>query len=327
MKCLTFHRFFHILFGTFREDLECPSLRHRLLVSLVLGAGTVRERGTRRSDRGARDPDSRPDRLRRRPRLPGGCWTSRASKRSSLGGRRLAPPRGDELPAARRDRPQPELRRQSHAEPRFRHVVQRAEPLGRARTPLRSRCRRPGLGRSSTWQRSRWSWRRPARTRPRSGTSIRQAIRRQASAAPSRSPAGRSTTPGSIDHIDFLVDGRIVAGAVGQRLPSTGIYGLPRPGRLRGLPGRPELGQNSGFLANIDTTAFVDGVHMISVRAVDNQGVLQRPRHAHGPDHQQRLEPAAVRLSWTSRWTRLRSSVSPDGPHHVPRGPALPCPA
>ena len=29
---------------------------------------------------------------------------------------------------------------------------------------------------------------------------------------------------------------------------------------------------NSGFLANIDTTAFIDGVHVISVRAFDAQG-------------------------------------------------------
>jgi hypothetical protein len=76
---------------------------------------------------------------------------------------------------------------------------------------------------------------------------------------------------GSIDHIDFLVDGRIVAGAVGTGLPSTGIYGLPRPDVFALFPDVPNS-HNSGFLANIDTTAFVDGVHIISVRAFDNQG-------------------------------------------------------
>src|SRR6266545_2967484 len=69
---------------------------------------------------------------------------------------------------------------------------------------------------------------------------------------------------GSIDHIDFLVDGRIVAGAVGRGLPSTAVYGLPRPDVPNSL--------NSGFLANLDTTAFVDGVHVISVRAFDDLG-------------------------------------------------------
>ncbi len=76
---------------------------------------------------------------------------------------------------------------------------------------------------------------------------------------------------GSIDHIDFLVDGRIVAGAVGRGLPSTAIYGLPRPDVFAVFPDIPNS-LNSGFLANIDTTAFVDGVHVISVRAFDDVG-------------------------------------------------------
>jgi hypothetical protein len=76
---------------------------------------------------------------------------------------------------------------------------------------------------------------------------------------------------GVIDHIDFLVDGKIVAGAVGNGLPSTGIYGLPRPDVFALFPDVPNS-FNSGFLANIDTTAFVDGMHLISVRAFDAQG-------------------------------------------------------
>jgi len=76
---------------------------------------------------------------------------------------------------------------------------------------------------------------------------------------------------GTIDHIDFLVDGRIVAGAVGRGLPSTAIYGLPRPDVFAVFPDVPNS-LNSGFLANLDTTAFVDGVHVISVRAFDDQG-------------------------------------------------------
>lgn len=76
---------------------------------------------------------------------------------------------------------------------------------------------------------------------------------------------------GVIDHVDILVDGKLVAGAVGIGLPSTGIYGLPRPDVFALFPDVPNS-FNSGFLANIDTTAFVDGVHLISVRAFDAQG-------------------------------------------------------
>ncbi len=76
---------------------------------------------------------------------------------------------------------------------------------------------------------------------------------------------------GLIDHIDFLVDGRVVAGAVGNGLPSTAFYGISRPDVFAVFPDVPNS-LNSGFLANIDTTAFVDGVHIISVRAFDDQG-------------------------------------------------------
>jgi hypothetical protein len=76
---------------------------------------------------------------------------------------------------------------------------------------------------------------------------------------------------GTIDHIDFLVDGRVVAGAVGNGQPGTAIYGLPRPDIFALFPDVTNSG-NSGFLANVDTTAFVDGVHSLSVRAFDGQG-------------------------------------------------------
>jgi hypothetical protein len=76
---------------------------------------------------------------------------------------------------------------------------------------------------------------------------------------------------GTIDHIDFLVDGHVVAGAVGSGLPSSAIYGLSRPDVFALFPDVPNS-LNSGFQANIDSTAFVDGVHIISVRAFDTQG-------------------------------------------------------
>jgi Bacterial Ig domain len=75
---------------------------------------------------------------------------------------------------------------------------------------------------------------------------------------------------GVINHVDFLVDGKIVAGAVvGQA--STAFYGTPRPDVFAAFPSIPNS-LNSGFVANIDTTALVDGVHVFSVRVFDSLG-------------------------------------------------------
>ncbi|HKF44682.1 MAG TPA: Ig-like domain-containing protein [Thermoanaerobaculia bacterium] len=76
---------------------------------------------------------------------------------------------------------------------------------------------------------------------------------------------------GTIDHIDFLVDGSVVAGAVGTGGVGSARYGLPRPDVFALFPDVSNS-FNSGFVANIDTTAFVNGVHTISVRAFDGQG-------------------------------------------------------
>ena len=75
---------------------------------------------------------------------------------------------------------------------------------------------------------------------------------------------------GLIDHIDILVDGKIVAGTEGG-LPSSAIYGLPRPDVFALFPDVPNS-LNSGFVANIDTTNFENGAHTISARAFDKQG-------------------------------------------------------
>jgi hypothetical protein len=76
---------------------------------------------------------------------------------------------------------------------------------------------------------------------------------------------------GTIDHIDFLVDGNVVAGSVGVGRSGSALYGIPRPDIFALYPDVPNS-FNSGFLANIDTTAFQDGVHRVSVRAFDSQG-------------------------------------------------------
>ena len=67
---------------------------------------------------------------------------------------------------------------------------------------------------------------------------------------------------GTIDHIDILVDGKVVASA---------NNGLSRADVFAVFPDVPNSA-NSGFVANIDTTAFLDGVHVISARAFDGQG-------------------------------------------------------
>jgi hypothetical protein len=74
-----------------------------------------------------------------------------------------------------------------------------------------------------------------------------------------------------VDHIDFLMDGQIVAGSVGRGLPSTAIYGTTRPDVAAAFPDVPNS-LYTGFQANIDTTKLINGVHQLAVRVTDNQG-------------------------------------------------------
>jgi hypothetical protein len=75
----------------------------------------------------------------------------------------------------------------------------------------------------------------------------------------------------AVDHVDFLIDGQIVAGSVGSGAPSTAVYGISRPDVQAAFPNVPNS-LNSGFQANIDSTALVDGIHILSVRAWDSLG-------------------------------------------------------
>lgn len=76
---------------------------------------------------------------------------------------------------------------------------------------------------------------------------------------------------GLVDHIDFLMDGQIMAGTVGVGAPSSAVYGTTRPDIFAAFPDVPNS-LNSGFAANLDTTRLINGVHVLSVRAYDNQG-------------------------------------------------------
>ena len=51
--------------------------------------------------------------------------------------------------------------------------------------------------------------------------------------------AGWALDDEDVDHIDFLVDGQIVAGAVGRGLPSTAVYGSTRPDIRAAFPDVP----------------------------------------------------------------------------------------
>jgi hypothetical protein len=75
----------------------------------------------------------------------------------------------------------------------------------------------------------------------------------------------------AVNHVDVLIDGQEVAGSVGVGLASTAIYGLPRPDVAAAFPDVPNS-LNSGFQANIDTTALVNGIHILTVWAWDDSG-------------------------------------------------------
>jgi hypothetical protein len=78
-----------------------------------------------------------------------------------------------------------------------------------------------------------------------------------------------------IDHIDFLVDGSIMATAIGRGGVGNASYGSTRPDIYAAFPDFPgplPASLYSGFLANIDTTQFLNGMHTVSVNAYDNQG-------------------------------------------------------
>ncbi len=82
-----------------------------------------------------------------------------------------------------------------------------------------------------------------------------------------------------VDHIDFLVDSQIVAGAIGRFddgsvNPQNATYGTTRPDVAAAFADVP-FALYSGFEANLDTTKLTDGIHVISVRVTDIDGVSQ----------------------------------------------------
>src|SRR5262245_39094482 len=83
--------------------------------------------------------------------------------------------------------------------------------------------------------------------------------------------AGWALDDAGVDHVDILIDGQIIAGSVGSGAPSTAVYGITRPDVHAAFPNVPNS-LNSGWTANIDSTAFVNGIHILTARAWDSLG-------------------------------------------------------
>ncbi|HEY2829215.1 MAG TPA: hypothetical protein VGJ88_03800 [Thermoanaerobaculia bacterium] len=74
---------------------------------------------------------------------------------------------------------------------------------------------------------------------------------------------GWATDTDGISEVDVYIDGLIQQSA---------IYGDPRPDVANTFPDFPAA-VFSGFIANVDTTRILDGVHLLDVRATDTKGV------------------------------------------------------
>jgi Bacterial Ig domain len=85
----------------------------------------------------------------------------------------------------------------------------------------------------------------------------------------------------AVDHLDILVDGQVVAGARCCNVPGdpttepttagSARYGGLRPDVHAAFPDVPDS-LYSGWGGNIDTTQFINGLHVITVRVTDDQG-------------------------------------------------------
>jgi hypothetical protein len=78
-----------------------------------------------------------------------------------------------------------------------------------------------------------------------------------------------------IDHVDFFIDGHLWASAIGRGGVGNATFGATRPdvfAAFPDFPGPQPKSLFSGYLAILDTTQVVNGLHVISVRATDDQG-------------------------------------------------------
>lgn len=75
--------------------------------------------------------------------------------------------------------------------------------------------------------------------------------------------SGWATDTDGIQRIDVLIDDNVYQSA---------MYGDPRPDVANSFPDFPNA-LFSGFIANVDTTRILDGVHLLVVRATDTKGM------------------------------------------------------
>jgi hypothetical protein len=78
-----------------------------------------------------------------------------------------------------------------------------------------------------------------------------------------------------IDRLNFKIDGQIVAGSVGRGGVGTATYGSPRPDVAAAFQDVP-MSLYTGFGANIDTTDLINGMHVLAVDALDDDGAFRQ---------------------------------------------------
>jgi hypothetical protein len=74
--------------------------------------------------------------------------------------------------------------------------------------------------------------------------------------------AGWALDDRTVDHVDVFVDGLIERQA---------LTGFPRPDVVANYPDNPDA-IFAGFVLNVDSTRYANGVHTVTVKAVDDQG-------------------------------------------------------
>ena len=222
---------------------------------------------------GIDSPTARPDGLRRSCGSPASCSTQARVDRIELLVDGIArQPRGHEPAAPRRPRDLPDLRQQPDAEPRLRDVVPRARHYldGPHTVSIRVTESDPGA-RSSlgpiTVIVEQHDQPGAVRLHRHPGPAARAAP-----TAPSRSSAGRSTTSTSTTSISWSTArswrARSAAGEPARR-PSTASRGRTSRRRSRTLPNSAVTRVSSPTSTR---RSFVNGIHILSVRATDDEG-------------------------------------------------------
>ena len=267
----------------------------RLLALLVSSVWFLARTRRSAADRRHRLPRGRPDGHRGRPGLRLRARLQRHRPDRGAGRRHPRQPGRHEPAPPRRPRDLPELRQQRHPESRVPLVVPGARRLQRRpahRLDPASRSRPASQQFTIAHrQRDRGQLAQPGALRLHRHSRHASGLEGANGSFP---VSGWAVDDVDIDHIDFLVDGQIVAGAVGRGEPSSAIYGTTRPDVAAAFPDLP-LALYSGF----SRQHRHDPVHQRHPRPVGPRDRHRRrvpgARASHRPDRQQRLQPRALR--------------------------------